>query len=246
LHLFYEMQSILKLPKRALELLRERDIPTTLWLGLRKFASPIAEIGIVHFFECDLRAGLPSVRPIPGIIPREAFLSDIHLLDGTEDAPQRKADAIERLNNGERWFVGIDASNGKLTNYRFVSSGPTLIPELRANIVPGPGEVVVYALYTVPEYRRKGIDSFTRHYTYDLLHRTSGVNKVLATIFGGNYASFKASRQFLKEIGRVWYATIHGRRTRFFIWPDPRMPILAPVSAGASDQYGSRRCESES
>ena len=240
------MQSILNIPLRALELLRERDIPATLWLGLRKFASPIAEIGIVHFFECDLRAGLPTVRPIPGIIAREAFLSDIQLLDGTENASERKADAIERFRNGDRWFVGIDAANGKLTNYRWVASAPTLIPELRSNIVPGPGEVFVYALYTVPEYRRKGIDSFTRHYTYDLLHRTSGVNKVIATIFAGNYASFKASRQFLKEIGRVWYATIRGRRTRLFIWPNPRMPILAPVSSGACTQYGSRRCASES
>lgn len=214
--------------RKVLQLLRERG-PSTLWLALRKLVSPIAEIGIVRFFECDLW-NLPRVRPIPGIIAREAFLSDISLLDGTENASERKADAIERFKNGERWFVGIDAANGKLTNYRWVATGPVLIPELRSNVLPKPGEVFVYALYTLPEYRRRGIDSFTRRYTYDLLHRTAGINKVIATIFAGNYASLKASRQFLKQIGKVGYISFHGRGTRVFMWPGPDMPALKPVS----------------
>jgi hypothetical protein len=210
------------------------DLPTAAWLGLRKLVSPVAEIGIVHFFECDLHIGLPPVRPIPGIIPREAFLEDIDLLDAAEDAQAKKADAIERLKNGDRWFVGIDAANGKLTNYRWVATRPTLIPELRSNIVPKAGEVFIYALYTVPEYRRRGIDSFTRHYTYDLLYKTAGVNRVLATIFRGNYASFKASRQFLAEVGRVWYVSMHDGNIRLFMRPGPTMPTLVPAAPASA------------
>jgi hypothetical protein len=124
----------------------------------------------------------------------------------------------------------IDAANGKLTNYRWVAGRPILIPELRSNTVPKPGEVFVYALYTVPEYRRRRIDSFTRHYVYDLLYKTTGVTRVLATIFAGNYASFQASRQFLAEVGRVWYVSLHGRTTRLFMRPTTAMPTLVPAS----------------
>ena len=218
---------------RAKQLLRE-PIDVALWRALRKLVSPVAEIGIVHFFECDLAIGLPHVRPIPGIIPREAFESDLHLLDGIEDDFQRKADALERFKRGDRWFVGIDQSNGKLTNYRWVASGPTLIPELQSNIVPRPGEVFIYALYTVPEYRRRGIDSFTRHYTYDLLHRTSGVDKVLATIFAGNHASLRASRHFLREIGRVGYIAFHRGRTHVIKSRNPNIPTLEQISSDSN------------
>jgi hypothetical protein len=230
------MKSPAKILHRTWQLLRERGPASTFWLALRTLAAPVAEIGIIHFFECDLRRGLPQVRPLPGIIAREAFLEDIDLLDGIENASERKADAIHRLKNGERWFVGIDAANGKLTNYRWVSAMPTLIPELRSNVVPKTGEVFIYALYTVPEYRRRGIDSFTRHYTYDLLYKTAGVTRVLATIFAGNYASLQASRQFLREIGKVWYVSIPGRGTRLFMWPNSDMPALVPASPNASPQ----------
>jgi hypothetical protein len=221
--------------ERAKQLFRE-PIDIALWRALRKLASPVAEIGIVHFFECDLRIGLPQVRPIPGVIPREAFESDLHLLDGIENDFQRKADALERFRRGDRWFVGIDQSNGKLTNYRWVASVPTLIPELQSNIVPRPGEVFIYALYTVPEYRRLGIDSFTRRYTYDLLYRTSGVEKVLATIFAGNHASLRASRHFLKEIGRVSYITLHRGGTHLIKSRNPNMPTLEQIG-GASNRW---------
>jgi hypothetical protein len=222
------MQLNLKPPKKLKQIVSQ-PVGITLWRTLRKAVSPFAEIGIVHFFECDLKAGLPRVRPIAGITAREAFLADIGLLDGTENASARKADALERLERGDRWFVGIDDRNGRLTNYRWVASSPTLIPELRSNIVPRPGEVFIYALYTLPEYRRLGIDSFTRYYTYELLHRTSGVNTVLATIFAGNYASLQASRQFLKEVGKVGYFSFRGR-TRLIGGDSPTMPILEPAS----------------
>lgn len=226
-----QKQSALRLWGKAWQFLRESGVMTTLGLTLRKLISPIADVGIVYFFECDLRAGLPRVRPVPGIIAREAFLGDIHLLDGTENASARKADAVERFRKGDRWFVGIDAATGKLANYRWVTTTWEFVPEIQRNVVPEPGEVFVYALYTVPEYRKRGIDSFTRQYTYDLLYRTSGITRVIATIFAGNTANLRASRRFLKKIGRVWYVTPRGGRTLMFMWPNRKMPTLAPVGS---------------
>lgn len=225
-----QMRSAGRLLLKAWQFLRERGVATTLGFTLRKLVSPLADVGIIYFFECDLRAGLPEVRPIPGIIAREAFLGDIHLLDGTEDASARKADAVERFKRGDRWFVGIDAASGKLTNYRWVTSTWELIPEIQRHVLPKPGEVFIYGLYTLPEYRKRGIDSFTRQYTYDLLYRTSGITRVIATIFAGNTANLQASRKFLKKIGRVWYVS-RGGRALIFSWPNRKMPRLAPVGS---------------
>ncbi len=183
--------------------------------------------------ECDLAAGLPPVKRIAGIIVREAFPGDIHLLDGIEGAAQKKRDAMERFQKRNRWFVGIDASNGKLANFRWVATDPEWIPELERNLLPGPGQAYVYALYTAPEYRKRGIDSFTRHYTYDLLYRTAGIKTVLAYICTENTVSLKAGKKFLKKIGRVWFFSILGGRTRVFWWPNPKMPALEPPASPA-------------
>jgi len=105
-----------------------------------------------------------------------------------------------------------------------------LIPELERNIVPRPGQAFVYALYTAPEYRRRGIDSFTRQYTYDLLYRTAGIHTVLATIFAENTVSMKAGRKFLRKVGRIWYLSILGGPTHAFWWPNPKMPAFVPAT----------------
>jgi hypothetical protein len=52
---------------------------------------------------------------------------------------------------------------------------------------------------------------------------------VLATIFAENTVSIKACRKFLRKIGRVWYVSVLGGRTRVLWWPNPKMPTLAPV-----------------
>lgn len=224
---------LMKLPLKPLirvnELWREFGLRATIGLGIKKVISPVARLGSVYVLQCDLRAELPQVKPVAGIIAREAFPDELHLLDGIENGMEKKRDAIERFKRGDRWFVGLDAANGKLTNFRWVTSAWELIPELERNIVPGSGEVFVYALYTVPEYRRRGIDSFTRHHTYELLHRTSGINTVLATIFAENTVSQRAGKRFLKKIGRVWYCSVLGRRTQVFWWPTRNMPKLAPA-----------------
>ncbi len=227
------MQVILKPAHRAWGLWREFGVRATIGLALKKLVSPVARMGSLYLMECDLPSGLPEVKPVPGIVAREAFLEEIHLLDGTENEAEKKRDALQRFKRGDRWFVGIDNSTGKLANFRWVTTAWELVPELERNVIPKAGQAFIYALYTAPEYRRRGIDSFTRQYTYDLLYRTAGIKTVLATIFAENTVSIQAGKKFLRKIGRVWYLSILGGPTRVFWWPNPNMPALAPVPRSA-------------
>ena|SRR2546426_5530586 len=88
--------------------------------------------------------------------------------------------------------------------------------------------------HTIERFKRGdrwfvGIDSFTRQYTYDLLYRTGGITTVLATIFAENTVSLKAGRKFLQKIGRIWYISMLGGRTRVLWWPNPKIPRLVPA-----------------
>jgi hypothetical protein len=235
----FPMSPILRPIFRGRELLREFGVRATVGLALKKVISPVARAGSMYLLQCDLTAGLPPVKPVPGIIAREGFMEDIDLLDGIENGMEKKRDAIERFKRGDRWFVGIDSTNGKLATFRWVTTAWELIPELERNIVPGPGQAFVYALFTASEYRRRGIDSFTRKYTYDLLYRTAGIHTILATIFAENTVSMKAGSKFLRKIGRVWYLSILGGHTHVFWWPNHRMPTLA--SATSSVPSGERK-----
>jgi len=220
------MSALIRAISRGQELLDNFGFRATIGLAFKKLVSPVARVGSVYLMECDLVAGLPKVKTVPGIIAREAFLEDLDLFDGIENSAEKKRDAIERFKRGDRWFVGIDAANGKLATFRWVTTTWELIPELERNILPKPGQAFVYALYTAPEYRRRGIDSYTRQYTYDRLHREDGINTVLATIFAENTVSMKAGRKFLRRVGRIWYVQILGGPTHVFWWPNPKMPAF--------------------
>ena len=229
----FKMSPLLRPLQRVLELWRDFGPRATIGLAFKKVVSPVARVGSVYLMECDLVAGLPKVKSVPGIIAREAFMEDIDLLDGIENDTEKKRDAIARFKRGDRWFVGIDGANGKLATFRWVTTTWELIPELERNIRPGPGQAFVYALFTAPEYRRRGIDSYTREYTYDLLHREAGIDTVLATIFAENTISMKAGRKFLKKIGRIWYWQILGGTTHVFWWANPKMPKFEPVTVSS-------------
>ena len=222
------MRSVSKPLFRAQELYRQFGLRATLGLAFKKILSPVVRAGSLYLLECDLTAGLPEMKKLPGFMAREAFLEDIDLLDEVENGADAKRDAIERFKRGDRWFVGIDTTNGKLANFRWSTTAWELVPELERNVVPKSGEAFVYALYTAPEYRRRGLDSFTRPYTYNVLYQ-SGIRRILATIFAENTVSMKAGKKYLNKIGRVWYASILGHRTRVFSWPNSKMPTLAPA-----------------
>src|SRR5437870_5671590 len=118
--------------------------------GLRKIVRPAFKIGTLVFIECDLRKPLPDRRDIPGILVREATVQDVHLF-------QDQVVFLERLNEGHRCFMGIEEATGRLTNYRWVNTSATYIPELRRYLLLNPGEAYVYDLNTLPDFRRRGI-----------------------------------------------------------------------------------------
>src|SRR5712691_2911431 len=116
------MMSVTKPLIRAQGLYRQFGLRATLGLALKKLLSPVARVGSLYLMECDLTAGLPRVKPVPGIIAREGVLEDIYLLDGIENGMEKKRDAVYMFKRCDRWFVGIDSTNGKLATFRWVTT----------------------------------------------------------------------------------------------------------------------------
>jgi len=193
----------------------EGGAKTVFTRSLRKLVRPAFKAGSLVFTECDLAKPFPEARPVPGIVCREASIEDRVLFED-------RALFVERFSQGHRCFMGIEEASGRLTNYRWVNTSAAFIPELDRHLILRPGEVYIYDLNTLPEFRRRGIDAFTRDYTYSYL-RDTGFKKVLAYIHGDNHPSLKASKRLLVHVGRVWYIQprgcsplmIGGRSSRF-------------------------------
>ena len=196
---------------------------TVLSRSLKKVVRPAFRIGSLVFSECDLLAPMPERRNAPGIVMRQARIEDVHLF----------ADRnlfLERLSEDHRCFMAIEESTGKLTNYRWISTFPTYIPELQRYLMLKPGEAYAYDLQTLPEFRRRGIDSYTRHYAYSYM-RDIGYTKIYAYIHGDNHPSLRASRMLLKEVGRVWYVQIRGCAPVMIGGRKPGLPQLSELCA---------------
>jgi len=145
---------------------------------------------------------MPAPRPISGIVIREATIADAPLF------PDQKL-FLQRVKDGNRCFMGIEEATGRLTNYRWVNTSGPYIPELRRYLLLEPDEAYAFDLNTLPDFRRRGIDYFTRHYTYSYLH-ASGYSKVYAYIHGDNHPSLRAARHFLRCVCRVRYIQLRG------------------------------------
>src|SRR5262249_47190451 len=175
----------------------EGGIKTVILRSVKKLTSPVISAGSLIFVECDLRKPLPQKPDLPEILFREAALNDAGWFENRELF-------LQRLRAGKRCFMGIDSATGKLANYRWIATFTEYIPETDRYIVLGPGEVYSYDLRTLPEFRRRGIDNFTRHETFQRL-RDQGFSKVYAYVRADNYPMRKSSRSLLKPVGRVWY-----------------------------------------
>jgi GNAT superfamily N-acetyltransferase len=191
--------------------------------SLKRVVRPAFKIGSLVFIECDLLAPMPERRTVPGIIIREARIEDVPLF-----ADRNRF--LDRMSENHRCFMGIEESTGKLTNFRWISTYPTYIPELQRYLLLRPGEAYVYDLQTMPEFRRRGIDAYTRHFIYSYL-RDIGYTKVYAYIHGDNHPSLKASRILLSEIGRVWYVQIRGCAPVMIGGRKPGLPQLSELCA---------------
>jgi hypothetical protein len=181
----------------------EGGVKAVLTRGFKKLVRPAFKIGSLVFTEADLSKPFPELRPVPGIIPREATIDDVRLFEDQKLF-------LKRFNDGDRCFMGIEEGTGKLANYRWISTSPVFIPELDRYLILKPGEAYAYDLNTLPEFRRRGIDAFTRHYTYGYI-RDIGYKKMLAYIHSDNRPSLRASRYLLKPIGCVRYIQFRGQ-----------------------------------
>lgn len=170
--------------------------------SLRKMVRPAFKVGSLVFTECDLTKPVPERQRVSGILAREATIEDARLFED-------RALFLERFNQGHRCFLGIEENTGKLTNYRWVNTSAAFIPELDRYLILKEGDAYVYDLNTLPEFRRRGIDAYTRYYAYNHLRQT-GYKRILAYIHGDNYPSLSASRHLLRPIGRVWYVQFRG------------------------------------
>jgi hypothetical protein len=101
---------------------------------------------------------------------------------------------------------------------------------LDRQLVVGPDQAYFYDLYTLPEFRRRGIDGYSRQTLYTHLHREFGIQRVIVYICADNYPSLQAARPFLQRIGRIWYIQIGRFETHLFTRFRNRMPELRPAS----------------
>src|SRR5262245_18986679 len=108
------MNSLLNPISRGQELWHQFGGRATVGLALKKMISPVARVGSVYVLGRSLLDERAPVKPVPGILAREAFMADIDLLGDLDQTAERKRDTVARFKRGDRWFVGIDASNGKL------------------------------------------------------------------------------------------------------------------------------------
>jgi ribosomal protein S18 acetylase RimI-like enzyme len=212
--------------------LTEGGSKTLFTRSLRKLVRPAVKIGTLVFSECDLREPMPERQVIPGITVRVATLNDAHLFEDRELF-------FERMKEGNRCFMGVEEATGKLTNYRWINTSAAYVPELKRYMVFRPNEAYAYDLNTLPEFRRRGIDRYTRHYTYSYL-REHGYTKLIAYIHGDNYVSLQAARHLLRPTGRVWYIQIRGCNPIMIGGRKPGLPHLSPVTDSSHGEIFSR------
>ena len=211
----------------------EGGIKAVILRSLKKMMLPVVRMGSLIFVECDLRKSLPEISELSGIIAREAFADDANLFEDTQIF-------LRRLETGHRCFAGIDSATGKVANYRWIATSAAYIPEIDRYINLKPREVYSYDLKTVPEFRRRGIDSYTRNRTYRHL-QDQGFTKVYAYVCADNFPMLRSSRLLLKPIGRVWYVQLRGSKCVVLGERRPGLPELVTSSSSADVQIAECR-----
>jgi hypothetical protein len=186
--------------------------------SIKKLFSPLARTGTLVFAEVDLSKPIREVSPISGIEAREALVCDARLFDDS-------GLFLERMSRGDRCFLAVESATGRLTNYRWITISPTHIPELNRYLVPEANTVYAYDLVTLPQFRRRGIDSYTRYFTYTFLQR-SGVTKIYAYIHGDNQPSLKSASHFNRRLGRIVYVQFRGCEPLMFGKRNHKLPAL--------------------
>jgi len=226
---------------QVLAIYQDRGLKTFTVQAIKKLLAPNVRMGSICFFERDLRASMPSLAPVEGIVLREGSVADVSLLDCLKDAERQKNEALERFEAGHHWYLSLDKSTGQLASYRWASLTSAFIPEINRMILLNPGEAYLYDLYTLPQFRRRGIEGVSRQFIYNRLLEQYGASRLVVYIKPDNYASLRAGRNYLSPLSRVWYLQFKGGETRLFMRNNARMPELQIVrSETESDRLISR------
>lgn len=189
--------------------------------SIKKLFSPLARMGTLVFAEVDLTKPICEVPPIAGIEAREAVVGDARLFDDP-------GLFLERMSRGDHCFLAVESATGRLTNYRWITTSPSHIPELNRYLVPEANTVYAYDLVTLPQFRRRGIDSYARYFTYTFLQR-SGITRIYAYIHGDNQPSLRSASHFNRQLGRIAYFQFRGCEPLMFGKRNDKLPALVKL-----------------
>jgi ribosomal protein S18 acetylase RimI-like enzyme len=199
---------------------------------LHKFAAPAVDWGEVVFFE----RVLDSDSPAPGhtdFTLREVTPWEGDVLEAGLDPSQPRDEASRRFGRGDRAFAAFEA-NGTCVHTRWVTTAPTVIPEVGRAIIPGPGQAYFYNGYTRPESRSQGIDGLVRSLIFSTL-RSEGFTAVYSYVRSDNPAGLRAASRWQRRVGHVRYIRIV--RGRSFV-SGARQSTFPPLSKRSTGYAG--------
>jgi len=199
---------------------------------LHKLAAPVVDWGGITFFERALDSDSPGPAHADFIV-REMTPADADVLQTGRDPSQSCDEALRRFRRGDRVFAAIDAK-GTCVHTRWVSTSPTVIPEVEREIIPGPRQAYFYNGYTRPDSRGRGIDGFVRNLIFATL-RAEGFTAVYSYVRSDNPAGLRAASRWQRPVGHVSYLRLG--RGRLFVsrTRQSTFPPLAKRSTGRAD-----------
>ncbi len=196
---------------------------------LRKLAAPVVDWGGITFFERVLDADSPA----PGhaaFTVREVTPAEAQVLESGRDPSQSCDEALRRFRRGDRAFAAID-ENGTCVHTRWVTTIPTVIPEIEREIIPGPGQAYFYNGYTRPDSRGRGVDGLVRNLIFSTL-RGEGFTAVYSYVRSDNPAGLRAASRWQRPVGSITYLRIVRGRSIVSRTSQTTFPPLARRATG--------------
>ncbi|MCA1798549.1 MAG: class I SAM-dependent methyltransferase [Xanthomonadaceae bacterium] len=225
---------------RLLRAWREGGLRLVVSRGAHAALAPWAAFGFVEFFVRNL-GDVDADRPRPdGVVVEEASADAAGLLLMGREQPDVVAREIRRrFKRGDRCIVARN-SDGRYLHSRWISTHPTLVPELDRCIVPGAGQVYMYDGYTRTEARGRGVDSAVRAYIFGTA-RGAGFREVVSYVRATNTVGLNAATKWQASTGRAHYLRV--RRARPWVLADHqlRRRITLIGTATAAELEAERR-----
>lgn len=168
----------------------------------RKLASPVGDVGALHVFTWPTAVS-GSTTAAAGFEGAEVRPDDCaavaHSLGKSPD------DFGARMRAGDRCFATF--AEGEAIHARWVSSRPTLVPELDLWITPDRGEGYVYDSFTAHAWRGRKATAVARYAMNRMLFR-DGITRVWTYVVADNRSSLRALDPFQERAFSVSYLRI--------------------------------------